>query len=98
MDSQIIAAALAVVGTLGGGLVTAWAQREAKKMAALEKRIQRYRNEIQARQAQENIAAEWLCELGVASSERAAKLLLRDRTEERRGLRPEIGPSGVRAR
>ena len=98
MDSQIIAAALAVVGTLGGGLVTAWAQREAKKMAAMEKRVQRYRNEIQARQAQEDIAAEWLCELGVASSERAAKLLLRDRTEERRGLRPEIGPSGVRDR
>lgn len=98
MDSQIIAAAIAVVGTLGGGLVTVWAQREAKKMASLEKRIQRYSNEIRARQAQEDIAAEWLCELGVASSERAAKLLLRDRTEERRGLRPEIGPSGVRDR
>lgn len=98
MDSQIIAAAIAVVGTLGGGLVTVWAQREAEKMASLEKRIQRYSNEIRARQAQEDIAAEWLCELGVASSERAAKLMLRDCTEERRGLRPEIGPSGVRDR
>ena len=76
MDSQIIAAAIAVMGTLGGGLVTVWAQREAKKMASLEKRIQRYSNEIRARQSQEDIAAEWLCELGVASSERAAKLML----------------------
>lgn len=67
-------------------------------MASLEKRVQRYNNEIRARQAQEDIAAEWLYELGVASSARAAKLLLRDRTEERRGLRPEIGPSGIRER
>ena len=98
MDSQIIAAAIAVVGTLSGGLVTVWAQRESKKMASLEKRVQRYNNEIRTRQAQEDIAAEWLYELGVASSARAAKLLLRDRTEERRGLRSEIGPSGIRER
>ena len=98
MDSQIIAAAIAVFGTLGGGMVTAWAQRDAKKMAALEKRIERYRNEIRARQAQEDIAAEWLYEIGAASSARAAKTLPRDRTEELRGLRPCIGPSEVRDR
>jgi hypothetical protein len=98
MDSQIIAAAIAVVGTLGGGMVTAWAQRDAKNMATLEKRIQRYRNEIRARQAQEDIAAEWLHEIGAASSARVDKTLLRDRTEERRGLRPDIGPSEVRDR
>ena len=97
MDSQIIAAAIAVVGTLGGGMVTAWAQRDAKKMATLEKRIERYRNEIRARQAQEDIAA-GLYEIGAASSARAAKTLLRDRTEELRGLRPDIGPSEVRDR
>lgn len=98
MDSQIIAVAIAVVGTLGGRMVTAWAQRDVKKMATLEKRIQRYRNEIRARQAQENIAAEWLLDIGTASSARVANTLLRDLTEERRGLRPDIRPSEVRDR
>ena len=96
MDGQVIAAVIAVLGTLGGALVTTWAQREAKKTAAMERRIQRYRAEIRARQAEEETAALWLTELGAANSVVTAKRMLRDRTEELHGLRPEIGPSDVK--
>ena len=96
MDSQIVAAVIAVLGTLGGAAVTAWVQRETKKVAALERRVERYKNDIRARQAQENVAAEWLVELGVANTFHAAKRMLRDRTEQRRGIRPSIGPAEVR--
>jgi len=90
------AVAIAVAGTFGGAWVTAWAQREAKKTAALEKRIQRYRNEVRTRLTEEDVVADWLAELGAANSARAAKTLLRDHAEERRGLNPGIGPSEVR--
>lgn len=52
MDSQIVASVIAVLGTLGGAAVTAWVQRESKKIAALERRVERYKAEIRARQAQ----------------------------------------------
>ena len=81
---------------LGGAAVTAWVQRETKKIAALERRVERYKAEIRARQAQEDVAAEWLAELDVANTPRAAKTLLRERTEQRRGIRPSIGPAEVR--
>lgn len=42
------------------------------------------------------MAVEWLAELDVANTPRAAKMLLRERTEERRGIRPSIGPAEVR--
>lgn len=96
MDGQIIASVVAVVGSLGGTLIGALIQREGKKLAALERRIERYRLEIQARQAEEDIAAAWLVELGAANSERAAKLALRQRTEIARGIRPSIGPGEMR--
>ena len=96
MDSQIVASVIAVLGTLGGAAVTAWVQRETKKIAALERRVERYKAEIRARQAQEDVAAEWLAELDVANTPRAAKTLLRERTEQRRGIRPSIGPAEVR--
>ena len=96
MDSQVIASVIAVLGTLGGALVTAWVQRESKKIASLKRRVDRYKAEIRARQAEEEVAAEWLSELGAAISPRAAKTLIRERTEQRKGLRPCIGPAEVR--
>ena len=96
MDAQILASAVAVVGTIGGALVGALIQRDAKKMTALQRRVDRYRAEIRARQAEEDVAAAWLVELGVASTERAAKLSLRQRTELERGIRPAIGPAEMR--
>ena len=86
MDSQIVASVIAVLGTLGGAAVTAWVQRESKKIAALERRVERYKAEIRARQAQ----------VDVANTPRAAKTLLRERTEQTRGIRPSIGPAEVR--
>ncbi len=96
MDSQVIASVIAVLGTLGGAFVTAWVQRESKKIASLERRVDRYKSEIRARQAEEKVAAEWLAELGVAATPRVAKTLLRERTEQIEGLRPNIGPAEVR--
>jgi hypothetical protein len=96
MDNQIIASAIAVAGTLIGAWIAAWAKRESEKKAALEKRIKRYKLEIRARQAEEDVAADWLFELGLASSPRAAKNLLRDRVEKLRGLRPGLNPSEMR--
>ena len=46
MDGQIIASIVAVLGSLGGALIGALIQREGKKLAALERRIERYRLEI----------------------------------------------------
>lgn len=43
MDSQIVASVIAVLGTLGGAAVTAWIQRETKKIASLERRVERYK-------------------------------------------------------
>ena len=77
-------------------MIDALLQREGRKLAVLERRIERYRLEIQARQAEEDVAAAWLVELGAANSERAAKLALRQRTEIARGIRPSIGPGEVR--
>ena len=84
-----------VVGSLGGTLIGVLFS-EKEKLAALERRIERYRLEIQARQAEEDVAAAWLVELGAANSERAAKLALRQRTEIARGIRPSIGPGEMR--
>ncbi len=96
MDSQVIASVIAVLGTLGGAFVTAWVQRESKKIASLERRVDRYKAEIRARQAEEEVASEWLAELGAATTPRAAKTLLRERTEQQKGLRPGVGPAEVR--
>jgi hypothetical protein len=96
MDSQVIASVIAVLGTLGGAFVTAWVQRDSKRITLLEGKVDRYRTEIRARQAEEEVAVEWLAELGVASTARAAKTLLRERTEQQKGLRPAVGPAEVR--
>jgi len=96
MDSQVISSVIAVLGTVGGAFVTAWVQRESKKIASLERRVDRYIAEIRARQAEEEVASEWLAELGAATTPRAAKTLLRERTEQKTGLRPGVGPAEVR--
>ena len=62
----------------------------------MERKVERYKNDIRARQAEEQIAAKWLCELGIAATEATAKIKLRERTEQETGLRPEIAPSSVR--
>jgi ABC-type phosphate transport system auxiliary subunit len=92
MDAQVVSSAVAVVGTLGGALIGALSQREAKKISMLERRLERYRNEIRARQAEEEAAARWLFSLNASTSELAAKRELRRRTEVESGLRPFIGP------
>ena len=96
MTSEVISALIGASGMMAGTILGYWLQREAKKTATLERRIDRYRGEIRARQAEEIIAANWLHELGVGSTQKAAKLALRDRTEQESGLRPAVGPAEVR--
>jgi len=81
MDNQVIASLIAVLGTLGGAFITSWVQRDSKKITLLQTKVDRYRAEIRARQAEEDVAAEWLAELGAATTPRAAKTLLREKTE-----------------
>ena len=95
MDSQVIASVNAVLGTLCGAFVTVWVQRETKKVAELENLIKRYKAEIHARQDEEEAAILWLVALGQADTSFSAKLMLRNRAEKIRGLRPSIGPAEV---
>jgi len=76
--------------------MTFWVQRDSKKITSLQRKVDRYRAEIRARQAQEDVAAEWLAELGAATTPRAAKILLREKTELLKDLRPMVGPAEVR--
>ena len=95
MSDLILASVVGVVGTLAGSLVGAWTQREAKKIGVLERKVERYREEIRTRQAEEEVAAEWLFEHGESISQLGAKRALRRRTLERRGVSPRIGPNEV---
>lgn len=72
------------------------ASAKIKYIQTLENRINRYKDEIRARQAEEDVAAAWLVELKAANSEMVAKKLLRDRTEQSTGLRPDIPPSEIK--
>jgi hypothetical protein len=93
MNGQVVSSVIAVIGTLAGAVIGALSQREAKKIGVLERRIERYKREIRARQAEEETAAKWLCSLlPPGSSALAAKRQLRRRTEKESGLRPFIGP------
>jgi hypothetical protein len=93
MDTQVLSSVIAVAGTISGALIGAFIQREGKKLERLERKVERYRDEIRARQAEEDVATEWLAELKIAVSPHAAKLALRQRTYDERGVRPCITPS-----
>ena len=95
MQTEIATALIALIGTLAGTGLGIWSQRETKRLAALERRIDRYKQEIRARQAEEDIACQWLVELDAAKTVRAALLALRQRTEDERGLRPNLAPNSV---
>jgi hypothetical protein len=97
MNSQIISSGFGVLGTLGGTLIGLLANRQARRMLRLERRVKRYRSDIRARQSEENIAACWIVELGGAGSLQVAKRKLRERTEQETGLRPFIEPSEVKS-
>ena len=96
MQPEIVAAIIAVVGTLAGVVVSHLIGRDSRKIAMMERRIERYRSEIRSRMAQEDVASSWIVELGGATSIRAAKVQLREKTETKKGVRPSIAPSEVR--
>lgn len=95
MDSQVSASIIAVIGTVLGALVVVWSNRQSEKIARYEKRIEKYKAEIIARQYEEEVAANWLFDIGVSTSAIAAKKELRKRTLEMKGTRPKISPSEI---
>jgi len=95
MDATITSALITVLGTLGGTFIGVWSQRQDKRLQSLQSRIDRYRQEIRARQAEEEIACTWLVEAGQAPTLRSALLSLRERTESECGVRPTMSPRDV---
>jgi len=95
VEAQIVSSAIAVIGSLGGALIGGLLQRESKKLRELELKVERFRKEIQARQKEEEVAAELLFMNGAAVSSLAAKRMLRRETEKRFAIRPTVGPREV---
>jgi hypothetical protein len=76
MSSDVISALIGALSVAAGTILGYWLQREANKIAALERRVERYREDIRARQAEEIVAATWLHELGVGGTQNSAKMAL----------------------
>ena len=96
MDPIILASLISVLGALGGAYLGAHTHQQASRIHRLERRIERYRAEIRARMAEEDVACAWLVEQGIAATEHAAKLQLRERTETKHGVRPSMTPREVK--
>lgn len=102
-DPIVIASIVGVVGTVVGSLGGVWigaviqrdSRRHEKKIETLKQRVEQLESEIRARHAVEEVAEEWLVELGHARSPRAAMLALRRRTVEQRHVRPRVSPSDL---
>jgi hypothetical protein len=71
-------------------------QRDAKRRRRLERKVARLENEVRARLALEKAACEWISEL-VNKTPRAPQLKLRNRAQERFGLRPKLADSDLSA-
>ena len=50
MNPTITAAVISVIGTPGGTLAGDWLQKEAKQLQSMQRKLPRYKAEIQARQ------------------------------------------------
>lgn len=95
MDPVVSAALISVLGALGGAYLGARGNEQAGRISRLEERTKRYRAEIRARMAVEDVACAWLVERGEAKTERAAMLKLRERAEQAHGVRPMVRPAEV---
>ena len=69
-------------------------QREARRMARLEMKVNKLELEVRARIALEKAACDWLSELTNRTS-LAVKLDLRSRGQERSGLRPKMSDTDL---
>ncbi len=94
IDTQIVVAIIAVSGTLLGVLISHWGNLRNNRIKKLEDRIVIYKNEIKARQCQENIASEWISNL-TNESEQTVKIKLRDLTENKCSIRPSMKPTDL---
>ena len=103
MDTHILAALIAgiaaVSGAALGGLFPWLTQRDQKARERDSKWISKLENELRARIALEEDAVAWIVELQNKGEKGArVKVQLRDRTEARTALRPEMSWSDLRGR
>jgi hypothetical protein len=98
MDAQVST----IVASITGGVTTlaaAWigylAQSQKKKLARLEKTLEKYKDEIKSRMYLERVAMRLIREQGICASERAAQSLLREKTRLACDLTPAMSPGEV---
>lgn len=91
--SNIVTLLVAVGGWVFGYLMHA----DGKRRVQLERKISRLEDEVRARIALEKTACDWLSTL-TKRSLRSVQLELRQRAQERSGLRPKLADSDLSQR
>lgn len=96
-ETLLIAAAgylVTLLVAVGGWVFGYRMQSEARRLARLEKKVNHLETEVRARIALEKAACDWLAELTSRTPE-AVKRDLRNRAQERTGLRPRMSDSDL---
>ena len=95
--TAIIAATAAVVGASLGALLTWLTQRDQKARERDSDRIAALKNEVLARIELEEAAVEWIVDLkNTGEKGVGVKRALRDRVEEKTGLRPKMSKAQLK--
>lgn len=90
----IIGSTTTMVVALGGWAFAFMMQKRSSKLAQLERRIDRFSEEVRARIAMERTACEWLAEATDRTPD-SIKRELRTRTKDRTGFRPRMSDSDL---
>lgn len=77
MDPVITSALIGASGVLLGNVITLFSQQNLERLTSMQRKIEKLRKEVVARQAEETAAYEWLVELGQATSERSSNCTTR---------------------
>lgn len=91
----LIGNAVTLLVAIGGWVFSYFVYRDAKRMEALERKTDKYANEIKARIALEGVACDWISELNSESAQ-SVKMKLRDKAESAVGMRPTMSGSDFR--
>ena len=92
MQVALIANGITLVVAIGGWTFAYLMQREKKLIASQKRKMEKFQVEVRARIALEKAACEWLSELTHRTND-AVKRELRNRAQERSGIRPKMSDS-----
>lgn len=95
MDTSIVIALIALVGSIISSYVSYGASVKSKMLDKLIIANAKLKDEIRARQHEEDTMVKWLVELNAAKSELSAKHILRARTKSEYNVSPSMSPSEV---